>query len=229
MTRQIGGGDGAFEDTDEDGTAELQDDHTDHQGGDARNIGAMDAATAEIADTNLTPRSRETHPGAESAAVGMMFPDQFDYRLPPVGTRETAVPYQVLRSTVTVASTSDTLIMDKPLMWGMVETPPHKTAVLRAIVQMRNFDAGESTSLEIYTGGAYNNGEPALISFTAPNSEGLCRMYGEAYLSEAYEGTAARRSETLRESNYEIYASSTNPTDGGDIFNISLFLDYEVV
>lgn len=38
MTDRIGGG--AFEDTDGDDVAELQDDHTDHQGGDLRNVGA---------------------------------------------------------------------------------------------------------------------------------------------------------------------------------------------
>lgn len=37
-----GGGGGAFEDTDGDSVAELQDDHTDYLGGDARNIGAAD-------------------------------------------------------------------------------------------------------------------------------------------------------------------------------------------
>lgn len=34
-----------FEDTDNDGVAELQDSHTDHQGGDARNIGEADVGT----------------------------------------------------------------------------------------------------------------------------------------------------------------------------------------
>lgn len=59
MTDQIGGGGGggAFEDTDGDGVAELQDSHTDHQGGDARNIAAMDALRGKFTNETLVALS----------------------------------------------------------------------------------------------------------------------------------------------------------------------------
>jgi hypothetical protein len=46
----IGSG-GAFEDTDDDGVAELQQDHADFQGGDARNVGALSTGEARITGT----------------------------------------------------------------------------------------------------------------------------------------------------------------------------------